>query len=133
MWVKKLPFWKWMAQYFPVRLVTSKELQKWAREQGQGVGEKGAVIHLPTSVNYLLGYHPHGPLAVGMLMSCGVDSLNFFKVFPGIKPHMATLNVHYKVPFYRECAMLAGELNAWYYKLNMLCDFKIGVIIRVND
>ncbi|KAL5109131.1 2-acylglycerol O-acyltransferase 2 [Taenia crassiceps] len=97
-----------MTQYFPARLVTSKELQKWAMEQGQGVSERGAVIHLPTSVNYLMGYHPHGPLALGMLMTCGVDSLNFLKVFPGIKPHMATLNLHYKVPFYRECAMLAA-------------------------
>ncbi|VDK24081.1 unnamed protein product [Taenia asiatica] len=125
MCVAKLFFWKWMAQYFPIRLVASKELQNWAREQGQGVGEKGAIIHLPTSVNYLLGYHPHGLLAVGMLMTCGVDPLNFFQVFPGIKPHMATLNVHYKVPFYRECAMLAGGVSVSQESLIYLLDKEV--------
>ena len=39
-WVKKLNFWKWMRDFFPVRLVKTAELEK--------------------GKNYIFGYHPHG-------------------------------------------------------------------------
>ncbi|VDM35205.1 unnamed protein product [Hydatigera taeniaeformis] len=136
MWIKELALWKWMAQYFPARLVASRELQKWASEQGQTVNEKDTVVRLPTSVNYLLGYHPHGPLAAGMLMTCGFDALNFSKFFPDIKPHMATLNVHYKVPFFREFALLAGGVSVNQESLTYLLDReltgKTGNLVAVS-
>ncbi|KAH9284887.1 2-acylglycerol O-acyltransferase 2 [Echinococcus granulosus] len=125
MWITRLALWKWVTQYFPARLVVSKELERWAREQGQEVGEEGAAIQLPTSVNYLLGYHPHGPVAMGMLMAYGNDLLNFSKVFPDIKTHIATLNVHYKVPFYREYAMLGGGVSVSQESLIYLLDKEV--------
>ena len=109
LWFRKAAIWKWVAQYFPARLVASEELQKWTRDRGQEVGENGEFVKLPTSSNYLVGYHPHGPFAIGALMAYGTDSLNFSKIFPGIRSHMATLNLHYNVPFYRDYAMLGGE------------------------
>ncbi|VDD79245.1 unnamed protein product [Mesocestoides corti] len=109
-WLRNLPLWKWVADYFAARLIVSEELCTWAKENGYEVGENLELVKLPTSVNYLVGYHPHGPLAIGALMAYGSDSLNFSKVFPGIKPHMATLNGHYDVPFYRDYALFGGAL-----------------------
>lgn len=106
---RSLSIWKWMAQYFPADLVISEELRDWCKEKGHVVSENADFIQLPTSFNYLLGYHPHGPFALGALIAYGSESLNFSKIFPGIKPHMATLNRHYKVPFYRDLAMTCGK------------------------
>lgn len=108
-WWRSQPIWKWVSQYFPARLVVSEELREWCKENGQELSEDGETIQLPTSFNYLLGYHPHGPFAIGALMAYGSESLNFSKLFPGIKPYMATLNLHYHVPFYRDYAMTCGK------------------------
>uniref|UniRef100_A0A5K3EGV9 Acyltransferase n=1 Tax=Mesocestoides corti TaxID=53468 RepID=A0A5K3EGV9_MESCO len=121
-WLRNLPLWKWVADYFAARLIVSEELCTWAKENGYEVGENLELVKLPTSVNYLVGYHPHGPLAIGALMAYGSDSLNFSKVFPGIKPHMATLNGHYDVPFYRDYALFGGGVSVSRESLIYLLD-----------
>ncbi|KAM3181494.1 hypothetical protein ACTXT7_014263 [Hymenolepis weldensis] len=106
---RSIGLWKWIAQYFPARLVVSDELREWSNEQGQKDCENSDCIQLPSEFNYLLGYHPHGPFAMGALMAYGSESLRFSKIFPGITPYMATLNLHYNVPFYRDYAMACGS------------------------
>lgn len=111
-WFRRIPTWRWVSEYFPARLVASDEMRHWAANR-KTEGEAGSdwdVVHLPTDANYLVGYHPHGPLALGGLMSFGCDCLRLSEIFPGIKPHMASLNLHYNIPFYRDYAMLGGEL-----------------------
>lgn len=121
-WLRGLPLWRWMSQYFPAHLVISEELREWSRESGQEVSEDGESIHLPTNVNYLLGYHPHGPFVIGALMAYGSEALNFSKIFPGIKPYMTSLNVFYNVPFYRDYVMTCGSVSVSRESLTYLLD-----------
>lgn len=108
-WLRGLPIWKWMSQYFPARLVMSEELLEWSRENGQDISENSESLQLPPTANYLFGYHPHGPLVTGALMAYGSEALNFSKIFPGITPYLATLNVFYNVPFFRDYVMTCGK------------------------
>ncbi|KAM7536101.1 hypothetical protein Aperf_G00000093224 [Anoplocephala perfoliata] len=122
LWWRSRPLWKWMSQYFPARLIVSEELREWCKENGQEPSENAESIQLPTSSNYLFGYHPHGPFAIGALMAYGSEALNFSKIFPGIKPHVATLNLHYNVPFYRDYAMTCGGVSVSRESLTYLLD-----------
>ncbi|KAM7538846.1 hypothetical protein Aperf_G00000056072 [Anoplocephala perfoliata] len=107
-WFRSLALWKWLSQYFPARLVISEELQDWGKKNNQDVSKNGDSIQLPLSFNYLLGYHPHGGYSTGALMAYASESLNFSKMFPGIKSYLATLNMFYYVPFLRDYFMLSG-------------------------
>ncbi len=95
---------KWSSQYSPMRLVASEELRRWA-----GVSNEASEIELPKDVNYLLGYHPHGPLATGGAAAYGNDSLGFSKLFPGIKPYLATVNLLHYIPFHRDYVLYGGK------------------------
>ncbi len=99
-------FWlfKWLADYFPAQLVASDELRQWA-----DAAQDAESVQLPRDVNYLVGYHPHGPIAVGGAISFGNDCLRFSKLFPGIKPYMATLNLLHHIPIYRDYISLGGK------------------------
>ncbi|KAM7536252.1 hypothetical protein Aperf_G00000082713 [Anoplocephala perfoliata] len=104
-WLRSLSVWKWVSQYFPIRLIVSEELLDWSKENCQENNIDGESIQLPRSSNYLLGYHPHGSCAAGALITCGTEALNFSKVFPGIKPHVASTDAYHNTPFIRDYAM----------------------------
>ncbi|KAM7535647.1 hypothetical protein Aperf_G00000091083 [Anoplocephala perfoliata] len=95
----------------PYRGGRRNEMRDWCKENGYDNGENGEFIQLPTTSNYLFGYHPHGPFAIGALIAYSSESLSFSKKFPGIKSYVATLNRHYKVPFYRDFAMTCGAVS----------------------
>ncbi|KAM7536322.1 hypothetical protein Aperf_G00000084914 [Anoplocephala perfoliata] len=110
-WFRSLSLWKWMSQYFQARLVVSDELLEWMKENAQEAGESDDPVQLPLSFNYLLGYHPHGFLPIGAILAYGSESLNFSKVFPGIKPYLASLNLLFRVPICRDFALSAGAVS----------------------
>ncbi|KAM7536552.1 hypothetical protein Aperf_G00000084302 [Anoplocephala perfoliata] len=108
-WFRSLSLWKWASQYFPVRLIVSKELRDWSKENCQENNIDGESIQLPRSSNYLLGYHPHGSCVAGALFTCGTEALNFSKTFPGIKPYVACTDAYHSTPFIRDYVMSFGE------------------------
>ena len=71
-WSRRLPFWRNLAEYFPVRLHVSSELDP-----------KG---------NYLFGYHPHGIIGVGALLTFASEATGFYKAFPGLDLRLLTLS-----------------------------------------
>ena len=87
-WSRRLPFWRNLAEYFPVRLHVSSELDP-----------KG---------NYLFGYHPHGIIGVGALLTFASEATGFYKAFPGLDLRLLTLSVNFKFPFTREVLMALG-------------------------
>jgi hypothetical protein len=87
-WSRRLPFWRILADYFPVRLYKSGELDP-----------KG---------NYLFGYHPHGVIGVGALMTFATEATGFYEAFPGLDLRLLTLSVNFKFPFTREVLMALG-------------------------
>ncbi|XP_020919593.1 2-acylglycerol O-acyltransferase 2-like [Sus scrofa] len=82
--------WKYMRDYFPVLLVKTAELDP--------------------SRNYLAGFHPHGILATGALTNLCTESTGFSSLFPGIRPNLMTLNLFFRVPFFRDYIMSGVSL-----------------------
>ncbi|VDL92124.1 unnamed protein product [Schistocephalus solidus] len=121
-WMRRLPLWRWVAEYFPMKLIPSAELKAWTKAT-----EDGAVATtLPSSVNYLVGYHPHGPIAIGALIGFATDALDFPKIFPGIKSFLATLNIHFGVPFHRDFVLSGGTVSVAKGSLTYLLDPEVG-------
>lgn len=89
-WVRSWRMWKWYNEYFPIKLIKTAELDP--------------------SKNYLFGSHPHGVLCSGAFGSFASEGQNVEKLFPGITPHLLTLEGHYSFPIYREFLMATGKV-----------------------
>ncbi|XP_780610.3 2-acylglycerol O-acyltransferase 2 [Strongylocentrotus purpuratus] len=80
--------WKKMADYFPVHLVKTSDLDP--------------------NRNYLFGVHPHGIMSVGAFVNFAAEATSFSDLFPGIKSHLCTLSVMYTYPLARDLMMAGG-------------------------
>jgi len=89
-WVRHWKLWKRYCAYFPIRLVKTDEMDP--------------------KRNYLFGCHPHGILCSGAFGNFATEGNNVSQLFPGIVPHLLTLEGHYLFPFYREYLMCSGNL-----------------------
>lgn len=67
--------WRHLAAYFPTQLVKTEDLNP--------------------SHNYIFGYHPHGIISVGAFINFATEGTGFSQKFPGISPHVLTLNCKY--------------------------------------
>ncbi|CAL8082066.1 unnamed protein product [Orchesella dallaii] len=99
-WVRHWKLWKRYCAYFPIRLVKTDELDP--------------------KRNYLFGIHPHGILCSGAFGNFATEGNDVKKVFPGIVPHLLTLEGHYLFPFYREYLMCSGSCSASKSSMNYL-------------
>ncbi|NXW94330.1 MOGT2 acyltransferase, partial [Alopecoenas beccarii] len=80
--------WRYMRDYFPITLVKTAELDP--------------------RQNYVVGFHPHGVLAVGAFLNFSTEASGFSTLFPGITPHLMMLSLWFRVPFLREYLMSGG-------------------------
>ena len=87
-WTRRLPFWNTLADYFPVRLHKSCDLDP--------------------DGNYLFGYHPHGIIGVGAFITFATNATGFEQAFPGLDLRLLTLAVNFFFPFTREVLMALG-------------------------
>ncbi|RXN27572.1 diacylglycerol O-acyltransferase 2 [Labeo rohita] len=87
-WVRNWTVWKYFRDYFPIRLIKTHNL-------------------LP-SRNYIFGYHPHGIFCFGAFCNFGTEATGFSKIFPGIKPSLATLAGNFRLPVFRDYLMSGG-------------------------
>ncbi|KAI8338952.1 diacylglycerol acyltransferase type 2A [Chlamydoabsidia padenii] len=87
-WVRRLPIWKYFAAYFPVTIVKETDLDP--------------------SKNYLFGYHPHGILAYGAVITFGTEGNGFSQHFPGIETNLLTLDSNFKMPLHRDYLLSLG-------------------------
>lgn len=87
-WTRRMPFWNTLADYFPVRLHKTCDLD-------------------PTG-NYLFGYHPHGIIGVGALITFATNATGFEQAFPGLDLRLLTLAINFYFPFTREVLMALG-------------------------
>ncbi|CAG8666247.1 168_t:CDS:2 [Ambispora gerdemannii] len=86
--MRRLSFWKWYAEYFPIKLIKQADLD-------------------PTK-NYVFGYHPHGVISVGAWTNFATEANNCSGLFPGIKFHLLTLASNFNIPLYRDYIMAQG-------------------------
>jgi 2-acylglycerol O-acyltransferase 2 len=87
-WTRRLPFWNTLADYFPVRLHKTCDLDP--------------------DGNYLFGYHPHGIIGVGALITFATNATGFDRAFPGLDLRLLTLAVNFYFPFTREVLLALG-------------------------
>jgi len=83
---RNLNLWKYFANYFPVSLVKTADLD--------------------SSKNYLFACHPHSVLPLGVLANFASNATGFSSLFPGLRVRLCTLNINFYVPFYREWFLL---------------------------
>uniref|UniRef100_A0A1I8J5H1 diacylglycerol O-acyltransferase n=1 Tax=Macrostomum lignano TaxID=282301 RepID=A0A1I8J5H1_9PLAT len=90
-WVRRWGLWRRMAEYFPVKLHPTCELDP--------------------KENYVLGYHPHGVLSTGAFLNFATEATEFSRKFPGITPYLSVLDGHFDFPLYREYFMCSGVIS----------------------
>lgn len=87
-WLRRLPVFRYLSEYFPIRLVRTAELKP--------------------DRPYLFAYHPHGIIGFGAVTAFGSDACGFSAQYPGITPHVLTLESNFQMPLYREYLISLG-------------------------
>ena len=78
-WIREARIAKYFANYFPVKLIKTADID----------GTKG---------NYLLGSHPHGLLCSGAVAAFASEGAGFSQKFPELTPTLLTLEVFHQIP-----------------------------------
>ncbi|XP_071492730.1 2-acylglycerol O-acyltransferase 1-like [Diadema antillarum] len=86
--MRSLSIWKRMADYFPVRLHKTTDLDP--------------------HHNYIVGFHPHGIMSISAFVNFSTEGTDFSAIFPRIRSHLCTLSVMYKYPLVRDFFMSGG-------------------------
>ncbi|XP_066555634.1 2-acylglycerol O-acyltransferase 2 [Amia ocellicauda] len=84
----KLPMWRYLRDYFPVKLVKT--------------------ANLDPGKNYVFGFHPHGILVAGAFVNFCTLTTGFMQLYPGLTPHLLMLPLWFRVPFFRDYIMSGG-------------------------
>ncbi|XP_039225621.1 2-acylglycerol O-acyltransferase 2-A-like [Crotalus tigris] len=88
--VRNSVVWRYVKDYFPITLVKTADLDP--------------------SKNYIFGCHPHGVMSIGGIINFTTEATGFSKHFPGLKPHLMTLSVLFRAPFFRDYVMSLGVI-----------------------
>jgi len=99
-WVRGWTLWSWYRDYFPIQLVKTADLDP----------EK----------KYLICCHPHGILCFGAVCCFGSESCHFSLKFPGIRPHLTTIEGNLWMPMFRELFLCTGTVSSSRRSLNHL-------------
>ncbi|VDL77326.1 unnamed protein product [Nippostrongylus brasiliensis] len=84
-------FNKWYVDYFPLKLHKTAEL--------------------PADRNYIIGYHPHGILALGVYGNFCTEANDKKGLFPGLRFQVCTLSSNFNRMFTRELMLLCGFMD----------------------
>ncbi|XP_012860890.1 2-acylglycerol O-acyltransferase 3 [Echinops telfairi] len=87
-WIRNWTMWKYMRDYFPIKLVKTAEL--------------------PPDRKYVMAAHPHGFMSLGHFCNFCTESTAFSQQFPGLRPFLATLAGFFRLPIYRDYIMRSG-------------------------
>ena len=87
--VRKWKLWKLAANFFPISLVKTTELDR--------------------NKNYIFGYHPHGIVSFGAATNFGTEATDFSDIFKGITPYPLTLKLLFNLPLVRNIPLWLGK------------------------
>ena len=87
-WIRSWTIWRWFRDFFPIQLVKTAELDP--------------------KQNYIFGYHPHGIASAGAFCNFATEATGFSEKYPGIVPHLLTLEGQFYFPFHRELVLSCG-------------------------
>ncbi|CAF1137013.1 unnamed protein product [Rotaria sordida] len=91
-WFRRLAWWKWFADYFPIRLHKTCDL--------------------PADRSYIFGYHPHGIISFGAFCNFATEGTSFEEKFPNINLRLLTLKSNFRIPFYGLYLSMLGLCDA---------------------
>ncbi|CAG2172965.1 unnamed protein product, partial [Oppiella nova] len=91
-WVRNMSIWRHYANYFPVKLVKTEDLDP--------------------ERNYMFVCHPHGVMVASHMANFGTEGTGFSRYFPGLTPHLLTLESVLSQPFKRELLLSMGQVLA---------------------
>lgn len=86
--MRRLSLWTYFRDFFPIDLLKTSDLDP--------------------SNNYIFCCHPHGIFSIGHFATFGTEGTGFSEKYPGITPHLMTLDVNLKAPLLRDYIMAAG-------------------------
>lgn len=86
--IRKMAVWRYFRDYFPIELVKTCDL---GRDE-----------------NYVFCCHPHGVISVGHFTVFGTEAAGFSRLYPGITPHLLTLDMNFRPPFLRDYLLAHG-------------------------
>eukprot|EP00928_Gymnodinium_smaydae_P070015 TRINITY_DN53963_c0_g1_i1.p1 TRINITY_DN53963_c0_g1~~TRINITY_DN53963_c0_g1_i1.p1 ORF type:complete len:355 (-),score=33.96 TRINITY_DN53963_c0_g1_i1:13-1032(-) len=89
-WLRSNSFWRVCSRYFPVKL------------------ERTAAIPADEGP-YIFVCHPHGIIGVAPMTHFGTNATGFEELFPEIPVHLLGHSQIFRVPFFREWALLHGH------------------------
>lgn len=90
--LRRWRLWKYVADFFPIELVKT--------------------VDLDPNKNYVMGVSPHAIMCFSSLINFGTEATGFSDKFPGLTPHLITLNAQFFSPIMREFVMSSGSLSA---------------------
>ncbi|CAL8094780.1 unnamed protein product [Calicophoron daubneyi] len=118
--------WNWLADYFSTQMVLTDELKEYSRKymvpNDLAKTNDAEFKGLPWDRNYIVGVHPHGIFSSGCFFNFMTDAGNFRKLFPNLRPFIAALKIHFKIPFYRDIIMAIGGVGSSRIGLRYLLD-----------
>lgn len=88
MWLRRLPVWDLMRDFFPVKLIKTTDLEPHR--------------------NYVFGYHPHGIIGMGAWINFATEANQFSTIFTGIDIHLLTLTTNFNMPLTRDLLLCLG-------------------------
>lgn len=97
MWVRSWTWWRYFADYFPVKLVKTADL--------------------PPTKNYLFACFPHGVISCGIFANFATNAGGFHEKFPQIRSKLCTLSFHFYVPLFRELVLSWGLMSPKYHAI----------------
>lgn len=87
-WIRRWSVWRHFCNYFPLVLVKT--------------------VDLDPKKTYIFGCHPHGIFCASFFCHFATEGSGFAEKFPGIVPHLITLEGQFTFPLYREYFMMTG-------------------------
>jgi len=106
-WVRGWNLWKWYSDYFPMKLVKTAPLDP--------------------AKNHLICCHPHGILCFGAACCFASEGCDFSIKFPGISPHLTSIEGNMWMPMFREFFLCFGAVSSSRTSLNYLLSKPGGV------
>jgi len=108
--IRRLKFWRHLAEYFPAKLIKTGELDP--------------------QRNYIFCAHPHGVCCFSHVAHFLTEATGFSDTFKGINIYPLLLDAHFFAPFHREIAHLSGFKGASKGAiLNLLTSRKAGTSV----
>ncbi|KAJ3076471.1 diacylglycerol O-acyltransferase 1 [Podochytrium sp. JEL0797] len=91
--LRNLPHHKYIASYFPLSLHTTAIIPK-------------------SKKPYIFGYHPHGVMGLGAVLTFGSNALQIDQILEGVEICPATLDANFYVPVLKDMLLSQGFISA---------------------